>query len=160
MPKPLSLDLRQRLVNRWLQGGIDVAELADVYMVSEASVRRWLALYSDTGSVAPRPHGGGRQARIDEAGRVWLRQFVENNPDLNTYETTDAFNAWRGTPVHRSIVLRAMRAMGLTRKKSRSWRPSGKASSSKRGASNTSKPSRKSTVRVWFSWTKPASTSH
>ena len=160
MPKPLSVDLRERIVLRWQRGGISVEELADVFMVSEASVRRLLDLKATTGSVQPRPHGGGRQARLDETGKQWLRQFVERYPDRTTFEFTEAYNEWSKDPVHRSIILRALREMGFTRKKSRYWPKNAKPSESKSRDGSTSKRLKKSPVRVLFSWTRPARTSH
>ena len=160
MGKPLSMDLRERIVARWQRGNISVEALADAFMVSEASVRRLLELHGSTGSVEPRPHGGGRRPGLDDVGRQWLRQFVVANPDRTTYEFTQAYNAWRGTSLHRSIILRALHAMGFSRKKSQYLPPNATVSESKRSAASTSRPSKKSPVRVWFLWTKPAPTSH
>jgi transposase len=160
VPKPLSTDLRQRIIARWQQGGIAVEELADVFMVSESTIRRLLHLHGQTGSIDPRAHGGGRKRALSDADKKWLRQLVQSHPDWTTYEFTDAFNKWAGRALHRSIILRAIRELGFTRKKSRYSRPNATASESKRPAASTSAPSKKSTVRVLFSWTKRAPTLH
>jgi transposase len=158
MAKPLSVDLRKRIVARWKQGGISVDELADAFMVGRASVSRLVRLQRETGSVEPRGHGGGRPRKIDDAGRAHLRALVEQHPDWTTYELTDAYLAWSSVKVHRSTVLRALHAQGFTRKKSR-YLPWSETARGSRGASrNTTAPSDKSKLRVWFLWTRPART--
>lgn len=160
MPSPLSNDLRQRIVERHSRGDITARALADAFDVHVATVERLVKLYKKTGSVEPRSHNGGRPSKITDAGQAWLRKLVEEQPDLTTQEYTDAYNSWSGLGLHRSIVLRSMRAMGFTRKKSQSWRLSAKPSESKPPARPIKKPSRKSNVRVLFLWTKRAPTSH
>ena len=153
------MEIRERIVARWKRGGITAEQLADAFEVSPATVKRYIKLARDTGSVEPRSHSGGRPPAIDDAGREWLRQLMQKHQDWTTYEYADAYNAWSGQQLHRSIILRAIHALGFTRKKSRSSPSSATANESKPLAKPTKKSSRKSNVRVWFLWTKRAPTS-
>jgi transposase len=160
MPRPLSVDLRRRIVARWKRGGISAEALGDAFDVDAATVRRLVKLFEQTGSVEPRSHSGGRPPKMTDAGKQWLRQLVQRQPDLTTQEYTDAYNTWSGQALHRSIILRAIGGMGFTRKKSRSWRSSATVDESRPPERPIKKPSKKSNVRVWFLWTKRVPTSH
>ena len=64
---PLSLDLRVRIVEAYERGEGSVRELAERFMVAPKSVQTYRKLWKVTGSVLPRPHGGGRGRKIDDA---------------------------------------------------------------------------------------------
>jgi transposase len=158
MKGPLSLDLRRRLIQVWKRQRPSQKELAARFLIGEATVGRLLRRYRETGDVLPAPHGGGARARLDERGERYLRSLVERNPDWTTYEFTDAYNKWATVPVHRSTVLRALRRLGFTRKKS-PWSPKNvRPSESSAGARTSSRKSPASPLRVWFLWTRPAPT--
>ncbi len=159
MPRPLPMEIRERIIARWKRGGVTAEQLADFFEVSAATVKRYLKLARETGSVEPRSHSGGRPPAIDDAGREWLRQLMLKHQDWTTYEYADAYNAWSGQQLHRSIILRAIHALGFTRKKSQSSRSSATASESRPLAGRTKQASKKSNVRVWFLWTRRAPTS-
>jgi transposase len=154
-----SLDLRERVVAAYETGRYTYAEVAQLFGVGHATVNRYLRLKRETGSVARRPHGGGQKPRLSEVERKRLRSLVERHPDWTTFEFLDAVNAKRTKPVSRSTIVRALAALGFTRKKS-PWSPRSVApTASKNGVAGTSKRSRPSDPIVWFIWTKPASRS-
>src|SRR5215471_6730161 len=100
MPSPLPIEIRERIVARWKRGGVTTEQLADAFEVSPATVKRYIKLARETGSVEPRSHGGGRPPKIDDAGREWLRQLMQKHQDWTTYEYADAYNAWSGQQLH------------------------------------------------------------
>src|SRR4051812_45701699 len=65
--KPLSMDLRGRVVAACDAGGQTQAEIAERFAVSPSTVRRLLARRAAAGSVAPLPHAGGVPSRGDAA---------------------------------------------------------------------------------------------
>jgi len=158
MGTSISLDLRRRLIKAWQKQHLSRKELAARFLVGEATVGRLLRRFRATGDVLPKPRGGGNPRRIDERGERFLCSLVERNPDWTTYELADAYNEWAIVKVHRSTVLRVLRRLGFTRKKSpfspRNVRPS----ASSAGDSTSSSKSPKSPLRIWFLWTKPART--
>ena len=106
-----SLDLRLR-VHEARQAGESTAEVAERFGVSPAFVRRLQQRFRLTGCLAPRPHGGGRARKL--AGREGdLRQAVAECPDATPAEHRESLRL----PVSRVTVWRAMRRLGLTRKK-------------------------------------------
>jgi transposase len=114
--KPYSLDLRQRVVESYENGEGTYEELAEVFGVSLSWVEKLLRRWRETGSIAPKPHGGGRQAKITGKKLERLKALVEENPDATLEELR------RKCQVEGSImsVFRALKRLGITLKKSRS----------------------------------------
>jgi transposase len=159
MASALSLDLRKRIIARWKQGNITVDDLADAFMVGRATVVRLMRLERETGSVEPKPRGGGKERLIGPKGEAFIRRLIERNRDWTTYELADVYNEWAKTRVSRSTVLRALKRLGYTIKKSASSPWSERPNESSSGTSDSENTSQPSPLRVWFLWTKPARTS-
>ena len=110
------------------RGGSTYDEIAEYFAIGRASVVRWGRLKRETGSVNPRPRGGGNfsQVKLDT-----LRKLVEHEPDRTSFELTATYNRMvsRGERVHRSSIQRALTRMGYVYKKKASsggTRPSGR----------------------------------
>jgi len=114
--KALSLDLRQRIVEAYERGESTQADIARRFSVGQASVERLLRLKRETGSLAARPHAGGRTILITEADRVRLIEEFEQDPDLRQEDLAERFTQ-EGRPVSRRTVGRALGRLSITRKK-------------------------------------------
>jgi len=114
--KPYSMDLRQRVVEAYENGEGTHEELAEVFCVSLSWIEKLLRRWRETGSIAPKPHGGGRQAKITGKKLERLEALVEETPDATLEELR------RKCRVDGSImsVFRALKRLGITLKKSRS----------------------------------------
>jgi len=123
--KPLSMDLRERVVAACDAGGETQAEVAERFRVSPSTVRRLLARRAATGSVAPRPHAGGFPSRVGEAARGVLRGLVREQPDATLAELRGRLADRAGVAVAVTRVSQVLLELGLPRKKSRTRRPSG-----------------------------------
>jgi transposase len=109
--RPFSDDFRLR-IHEARQDGASTAEVAERFGVSTAFVRRLQQRFRLTGSLAPRPHGGGRALKL--AGRDGeLRQAVAERPDATPAEHRERLEL----PASRVTVWRTLRRLGLTRKK-------------------------------------------
>lgn len=152
-----SVDLRERVVAAYKTGRFSYRSLAELLGIGTASVNRYLRLHRETGGVQPRPHGGGARPVLSEFDRRRLRSLIERHPDWTTFELRDALNeVRRSKPVSRSTIVRALAALGYTRKKSPSSPKSVTRSASSSGAETISKKSRRSPPTVLFIWTRPA----
>jgi transposase len=113
-----SADLRERVLAD-CDGGIGTRAVARKYTVSESWVRRLKQTRRETGRVTPatQRHGPvpGLVAHADA-----IRAAVAADPDA----TLDEYRARFALPLSRSALARALAALGLSRKKSRSGRPS------------------------------------
>jgi transposase len=115
-----STDLRERVVAACDVGDVTRAQIAARFSVSVTWIRKLIRQRRETGSIEPRPHGGGRASAFDrEAGRR-LREAVRADDDATLRELAEA----AAVACCASAVHRALRRLGITRKKSRSGRPS------------------------------------
>ena len=105
--KPLSLDLRRRIVRAYERGEGTQAQIAQRFEVGRATVERLVRLQRETGALDPKPHAGGAQPRITEADRESLIETFEREPDLRQEDLADRLTA-EGRPVSRATVGRAL----------------------------------------------------
>jgi len=113
--KAYSMDLRERAVAACDEGVDTRAEIAERFAVSESWIRRLLQRRRDTGSIAPRPHRGGRAPAYDAAAAERLARAVADDPDA----TLEELAAAAGVACSTSATDRALRRQRITRKKSR-----------------------------------------
>ncbi|WP_437605435.1 transposase [Sorangium sp. So ce834] len=116
---PYSVDLRQRIVDAYRNGEGSMREIAARFAVVLSTVQEYLSLERSTASVAPRPHGGGRASKIDEAGAQQLRALVDEKNDRTLDELIELLEHRTGARVSRPTMCRALMRLGLTRKKRR-----------------------------------------
>jgi transposase len=118
--KAYSTDLRQRVVASCDARVGTREQIAARFSVSVAWIRKLIRQRRETGSIAPRPHGGGRPPAFDAEAEARLRQAVRDDGDATLEELARAAGvACRPSAVHRTLV-----RLGITRKKSRGGRPS------------------------------------
>jgi transposase len=120
---PYPIELRQRVVDAHLRGMGSLTEVAEQFSVSESFVCAMTAQYRQTGSVAPRHHGGGHH-KLGVKGDAKLRSLVEADPDATLDELRARLQRSRGITLTRSGIGRALQRLDLPRKKNRSMRPS------------------------------------
>ena len=95
-----------------------VRELAERFAVAPNTVQNYITLYRATGSVAPRPHGGGVAPMIGEDMQPRLLALLETMPDATENELAETLAKRHSIVVNRSTVGRTLRRLGITRKKS------------------------------------------
>lgn len=116
--KPYSVDLRERVLAA-LDRGLSRSEAVTTFQVSLASLKRWLAARRDTGDITPQPPKGGPKRAISPTQDEELQAQVASFPDATIAEHTERWNAAHSTSLSPSTVGRAIRCLGLVRKKSR-----------------------------------------
>ena len=124
MPAPLSNDLRRRIVDAYLAGEGTLDEIADRFAIGPASVTRFVRLYRQTGSVAPKPHNGAPETRVRAEDIPVLKAWLTENPSLTQQELAQRYTEHTGRSVSQRSISRTLIRHGITRKKSRSQRPS------------------------------------
>src|SRR5258708_21558195 len=73
MAKPLSLDLRERVVAAVEEEGLSRHEAASRFGVGVSTAINWVRRFRETGSVAPGQMGGHKPKAIRGEHEVWLR---------------------------------------------------------------------------------------
>jgi transposase len=110
---PYSQDLRKRVLDTIQRGDGSVRQIASRFLVSVSFVTRLLQLHRTTGSVEPRPHGGGNPAVLGPKDLERLRELIREQPDATLEECRQRLGASCST----MTISRALRALGLPRKK-------------------------------------------
>ena len=118
--RPYSIDLRQRVVAAYDAGEGSQEHVAARFAVSTSWVRKLLRRRRATGSIDPKPHGGGHVPAFDAPAEARLRQAVRDDSDATLEELGRA----SGVTCSPSAVYRALDRLGIARKRSRGGRPS------------------------------------
>lgn len=116
--KAYPLELRRRIVNAVDLQEWTIAQIADMFSVTERYVYKLLAQRNETGDVVPRPHGGGASAKLDESHILKLKELITAQPDATLAELCEKLNQRRRQKVSISTVCRSLQKIDLTRKKS------------------------------------------
>ena len=111
MPNPYDVAFRDRAVRAYEAGEGGYFDLADLFGIGYRTLERWVAQYRATGSVEPRPRGGGWRCPIDLAV---LHAVVRERPDGTCRELGAAYNR-RVERAHRTTWKSFGRAMKRAR---------------------------------------------
>jgi transposase len=152
MRKPISVDLRERIVEAYERKEGSREEVAKRFKVSLGMVKKLLQQQSRTGDLRPRYRFCGRKAKLMAAHGAALKSLVAKEPDVTLAEMKERLGL--GCTV--AAIHQVLAKLGLTYKKRRSmrqnktgrtWRGPGaagsgaKAGSTQRGwCSSTSRP--------------------
>jgi transposase len=112
--KAYSMDLRQRVLAA-CDAGRGTQAVAEAFSVSASWVRRLKQRRRQDGQVAPRPQPRGPVPGWQTYADA-IRAAVAAHPDATLRE----YRERHGLPLSRSALARALAALGLSRKKSRS----------------------------------------
>jgi transposase len=111
--RPYSQDLRERVVDTVQRGEGTVRQIAERFLVSVSFVTRLLQLHRSSGSVEPRPHGGGNPAVLTPEDLERLRELIRKRPDATLQECATHL----GSPCSLMTISRALKKLELPRKK-------------------------------------------
>jgi transposase len=111
--RPYSEDLRQRVLNAVDHRDGSLRQLALRFRVSLSFIQRLLRHRRRTGSLRPKPHGGGRPPALDQDGLGRLRRLVAEQPDATLGELRQRL----GARCSLAAISRALKKLGLPRKK-------------------------------------------
>lgn len=117
MPAALSVDLRQRVIAAYQAKEGSQRQLAERFKVSLSFIRDLRRHYRETGTVEPKPHGGGAVAKLGELQLPIVQALIEAQPDALLEELCERFAQKSGIQVSASTMQRAGCRLGLSVKK-------------------------------------------
>lgn len=115
--KPISLDLRERILAAVKSKKYIIADIADMFTVSVSTVKSIKRRYEQTGSVASYKKGGGNPPRVNLEGEAWLAETLKEEPDLTLEELCTKHSEKFSRDVSISAMQRTLARIGLNRKK-------------------------------------------
>jgi transposase len=122
MPRAYSTDLRERALAACEAGEGSQARIAERFRVGERTLSGWLKAAREEGRRSPEPRGGGRALAGGEAEALGALVAERNDATLAEYAALLAGRT--GIERSPSALCRALKALGLVRKKRRSGPPS------------------------------------
>ncbi|NJL39902.1 MAG: transposase [Leptolyngbyaceae cyanobacterium SM1_4_3] len=117
MPAPLSTDIRQRIITAYDAKEGSQRQLAARFKVSPSFVRDLMRHYRQTGSVEPKPHGGGAVAKIGKEQLPMIEVLVTAQPDALLEELCERFAEQTQVEVRVSTMQRAVCKLKFSVKK-------------------------------------------
>ncbi len=114
--KPYSMDLRERVLEAVDEGQRTKWEIALLFKVSPAWIRRLLQRRRETGSIAPKRRDYSDSGKVNQEVRQRLAELIGSTPDATLQELRDRL----GMSLSLSTICRTLAKMGLPLKKSRS----------------------------------------
>jgi transposase len=115
MGKPLSMDLRERIV-AFVDAGHSARAAARRFCVAPRPAINLVKAWRTTGSVAPAPQGRAKGSKR-EAHRAWLEATLAAPPDQTLAELKEGL-AGRGMAISIPAHWAYLRGLGMTFKKS------------------------------------------
>ena len=125
-----SRDLRVRVIKAYDEGHGSSRQLALVFGVSSAWIRKLLRLRRETGSIDPLPCSAGRKRKLNDKQRDRLAELAARQPSLTLAELKQRLRL----PVSISTVHLELQRAGFTFKKSALFRTKEAATTSSASA--------------------------
>jgi transposase len=117
MPAPLSVDLRQRILDAYQAKEGSQRQLAERFKVSLSFIRDLMRHYRKTRTVQPKPHGGGAVAKLGKEHLPIVEALVNAQPDALLTELCERFAQQTGVEVSVATMQRAVCNLKLSVKK-------------------------------------------
>ena len=118
MTKPLSLDLRERLVSA-VDEGMTRRAAAERFGVAASTAIKWVDRWHRTGDVRPQPQGGDYRSQRMEAHAEEILGLIVGTPDITLAEIAAHLDERHGLKVAQSTVWRLLDRHDMTVKKNR-----------------------------------------
>jgi transposase len=130
-----SMDLRQRVWDalvRRKETGDTIEDIAKRFKVSQQWIYKFQRRFADEKTLEPKPHGGGQPVKVSEKLEERLCYKLLEQPDASLAELRDHLG------INGSImaIFRALKRLGITRKKKRCMPRNEKSQKSRHNVKN------------------------
>ena len=115
--KAYSVDFRQKIMDVREAENLSIRALASRFQVSKHFIETLLKLYQETGSVQPRPHGGGARPKLNTEQLHQLASLVEEHNDATLAELAEMLHQETGIGLSPATIHRQLKKMGYSLKK-------------------------------------------
>ncbi len=118
MTKPLSIDLRERLISA-VEGGMTRRSAAERFGVAASTAIKWVDRWRRTGSVRPQRQGGDFRSHHIEAHAEEVLGLIDATPDITLSEIAAHLADRHGLKAAPSTIWRLLDRHDMTFKKNR-----------------------------------------
>lgn len=115
MPSPISLEIRNKIVEAYQKGVGTQAYIAEIFGTTRRTVNKLINM-ALTGNLAPKKQTG-RPSSIDHEGLEVLKDIVLSQPDKTLAEYCELYEEEIGVEISVPVMCRALKQLNLRRKK-------------------------------------------
>lgn len=115
--QPYSLDLRQKIVEVYVEGNTSQRQIAQQFRVAYSFVRKLIKQYRETGQIAPKQRTEQTPTKLSVEQLKILETIVESNNDATLAELCDLLDQQVGVRIGVSTMFRMLEKLNLTLKK-------------------------------------------
>lgn len=112
-----SVDLRQKMIDLYYEGGTSQRELARIFNVSKSFVQKLLKQYRETGIIGAKERIEQTPRKLAEEELEILTEIVEEKNDRTLQEIGDELKRRINKSVSITTIYRMLKSLGITRKK-------------------------------------------
>lgn len=115
--KAYSIDLRQKIIDAYIEEEISQRQLAGRFRVALSFITKLLKQYRETGEIGPKPNSGGVKLKLNAEQLAILGELIEENNDATNEELCQLMMEKTGVKVSVSTMSRMTRRLNFTVKK-------------------------------------------
>lgn len=115
--KAYSLDLRQKIIDTYFEGGISQRQLANRFRVALSFVEKLLKQYREIGSIAPLVRIQQTPRKLNSQQLSILEEIVSANKDATLDELRSHLEQKTGVQIGQTTMDRMLRMMNIKVKK-------------------------------------------
>ena len=109
--KPYSKNLRQKIIDTYLEEPGSIRQIAQRFKVSKSFVQKILKQYRETGTVAPLAHRGGKSPKLNSKQINLVAELVKQNNKVTLQQLCNMLESKTGVKVSRSTMSRIVRQL-------------------------------------------------
>ena len=115
--KAYSLDLRQKIIDAYNNKEGSYRQLAKRFRVSLSFVQTLLKRYRETGTLEPKPHGGGQSPKLSSEQSALIPQLVAEDTAATLEQLCKRLEQRTGVKVSRATMGRLLAKFDLSPRK-------------------------------------------
>lgn len=115
--RPYSIDLRNKIVEIWMQENISIRKLAKRFGVSKSFIQKLIKKSQETGDISPLPQGGSPPCKLNSEQLIILVELMEKNNDATFEELSELLEKATGVKVGKSTIGRISQKLNYSLKK-------------------------------------------
>jgi transposase len=115
--QPYSLDLRQKIIDTYLDDNLSQRQIAKQFRVAYSFVRKLIKQYRETGNMHPKQRVEQTPTKLSTDQLNHLKLIVEANNDATLAELCDLLEQQVGVRISVATMFRMLERLNLTLKK-------------------------------------------
>ena len=115
--QPYSLDLRQKIIETYVEGKTSQRQIAKQFRVSDSFVRKLTKQYREAATIHPKTRIEQTPTKLNADQLTTLKKLVEENNDATLAELRDLLEQEVGVWVSVTTMFRMLQKLNLTLKK-------------------------------------------